>query len=265
MTTTTSRAEHLPSLRTLAVAAGALSLVALGGAWSWGRLHPEVPERGMTAAVAAEAPAVLRRTEVAFADVQAVWHRLDPRYGMAPVEFFTGATPTVCAGGVAVSGPFYCPQTGAAAFDLRFLAELGDRLQAQRDLGLALVAARLAAEHLQRETGVLDAAALRMVGERRTGRAAITGALALQADCLAGVWAAQASTRIGPVPGGFWGQLVWSWRNVAEEMQAEGRRAPEGFDPFATGSREDREAAFAQGYAGGELAACPAPQPPAAG
>lgn len=259
MTTTSPPAERLPALRTLAIVAGVLSTMALGGAWTWGRLHPEASERAMTDAAAADGPAILRRTEVAFANSQAVWHRLDGRYGMASLAFFTGATPTACAGGVAVSGPFYCPQTGEAAFDLRFLAALGDRLQRQRDLGLALVAARLAAEHLQREAGVLDAAAVRMVGQRRAGRAAIAGGLALQADCLTGVWAAQAAGRVGPVPGGFWGQLVWSWRNVAAEMQAEGRRAPEGFDPFATGSREDREAAFARGYGGRELGACPAP------
>jgi predicted metalloprotease len=258
MTTTRPRSEPAGSLRLLALAAGTPSLLAIGGAWSWARLHPSEPQLP-AAAVAAEGPAILRRTEVAFADAQAVWHRLDPRYGMASVEFFTAATPTPCAGGVAVSGPFYCPESGAAAFDLRFLADLGDRLQRQRDLGLALVAARLAAEHLQRETGVLDAAAVRMVGQRRAGRAAIAGGLALQADCLAGVWAAQAAGRIGAVAPGFWGQLVWSWRNVAEATREAGGRAPEGFDPFASGTRDERAAAFAQGYAAGGLAGCPVP------
>jgi predicted metalloprotease len=252
--TTIPRTGQGPSLATLAAVAGTLSLVAIAGAWSWGRGHPAPAVE--TRELAAEGPAILRRTEVAFADAQAVWHRLDGSYRMASVGFFTGATPTVCAGGVAVSGPFYCPETGAAAFDLRFLAALGDRLQRQRDLGLALVAARLAAEHLQRETGVLDAAAVRMVGQRRAGRTAIAGALALQADCLTGVWAAEAAGRLGEVPEGFWGELVRSWRNVAE---ASGGRVPEGFDPFASGAREEREAAFAAGYAAGALGGCPAP------
>ena len=58
--------------------------------------------------------------------------------------FFTGETPTPCAGGAMVSGPFYCPETGTAALDLAFLDVLGRRLQRQESLGLALVAARLA-------------------------------------------------------------------------------------------------------------------------
>jgi predicted metalloprotease len=258
--TTISRAGQGPTLKALAAVAGIASLVAIAGAWCLGRLSPVASPPAVTQEeVAAEGPAILRRSEVAFADAQAVWHRLDGRYRMASVGSFTGATPTACAGGVAVSGPFYCPETGAAAFDLRFLAALGHRLQRRRDLGLTLVAARLAAEHLQREMGVLDAAAIRMVGQRRAGRTAIASALALQADCLAGVWAAEAEPRIGKVPEEFWGQLVWSWRNVAEETGRAGRRAPEGFDPFATGSREERVAAFAAGYAAGALGGCPAP------
>ncbi len=260
MSTTHPRAENAPSLRTLAAVAGALSLMALAGAWSWGRLHPGAPRQEMTKEVAAEGPSILRRTEVVFADAQAVWHGLDRRYRMARLTFFTGATPTPCAGGATVSGPFYCPETGTAAFDLRFLAGLGDRLQRQRDLGLALVAARLAAEHWQRETGVLDAAAVRMVGARRAGRAAIATGLALQADCLTGVWAALAAPRLGPVPEGFWSQLVWSWRNVADAAKAQGRRAPEGFDPLAAGAQDERAAAFARGYLAGATGGCPAPE-----
>lgn len=251
------RPQGLP-LRALALAAAAASLLALAGTWTWGRLHPTAPP---AAPDRSGSDGILRRTEVAFADAQAVWHRLrgEARYAPAVLVFFTGATGTPCAGGATVSGPFYCPETGTAAFDLDFLAEFGPRLQRQGDLGLALVAARLSAGHLQREAGVLDAAALRMIGARRAARAAITAELALQADCLTGVWAAAAAARIGPVPEGFWSQLVWSWRNTVEELAARRVRVAPEFDAFATGTQEERAAAFARGYAAAGLDGCPAP------
>src|SRR3954447_18705242 len=100
--TTIQRARPRLSLRTLAAAAGALSLLAVGGAWQWGRPHSAPPRPASTAEAIAGDASVLRRTEVAFADAQAVWHRLYGRYRMASVSFFTGATPTACAGGTAI-------------------------------------------------------------------------------------------------------------------------------------------------------------------
>ena len=108
--------------------------------------------------------------------------------------------------------------------------------------------------------GLLDDAALRMIGARRAGRSAIGAALALQADCLTGVWAAAAASRIGPVPAGFYSELVWSWRNVAQDMHRAGARVPPPeFDLFAAGTQDERAAAFARGYAAAALDGCPAP------
>ena len=175
-----------------------------------------------------------------------------PGYADAGLVLFTGAAATPCSGGAALPGPFYCPETGTIAADLGFLDTFGDRLDRSRDLGLALVAARLAAEHLQREMGLLDAAALRVVGARRAHRAALTASLALQADCMTGVWAAAAAGRLGPVPDGLYDRIVWSWRNVVADLRRDGVRVLPVFDPMAAAPREERAAAFRQGYRGGD-------------
>ena len=243
----------------IAAATGAfLILAALLGAWLWtdARASADAP----TALPAARAEGILRRTEVAFADAEAVWDRAvratRPRaYGAADIVFFSRRTVSSCAE-APVSGPFYCPDTGVAAFDLLFLDTLGERLERQRDLGLALYAARLSAQHLQREIGLLDRAAVELVGARRGRRSEIATALALQADCLTGVWAAAAEPRLGPVPDGFWNQLVWSARNVATDLGREGIDIPAEFDVFAAGSRAARDAAFAEGYAAARIDDC---------
>jgi predicted metalloprotease len=235
--------------------------VALGfGGWAWGRLDPGRVARPLPLS-AGSAQSIVHRAEVAFADAEAVWRRNIPTvshttYDPARLVFFSGTTPSPCAGGVAISGPFYCPEDGTAAFDLVFLDGLGTRLQRRRELGLSIYAARLAAEHLQREMGLLDSAALEMIGLRRSAQRAIGTALALQADCLTGVWAAAAAPRIGPVPDDFYRQMVWSSRNLVADLGRQGVAVPPELDPLAGGPELDRADAFARGYAVGALSAC---------
>jgi len=252
------------SRRPLALTVVGVSLLALVGAWAWGRLHPGPGESAETTVAASRTDAIMRRTEVAFADAEAVWGRAAAngsggRYDPARVVFYSRATETPCAVGTMVAGPFYCGDTGTAAFDLAFLAVLAARLQRQEELGVALVAARIAAGHLQRETGMLDAAALRLIGAGRGKRATVGEALELQGDCLTGVWAGVAEKRLGPVPGGFWSQLVWSWRNAVGDLGSQGAVLPAELDVFSRASQEAREAAFRQGYAGRAVSACPPP------
>lgn len=252
--------EPSTRLRRIATLVAAL-VIALGfGGWAWGRLDPGRVARQLPLS-AGSAQSIVRRAEVAFADAEAVWRRnlstvSSTSYDPARVVFFSGATPSPCAGGAAISGPFYCPEDGTAAFDLVFLDGLGIRLQRQRELGLTLYAVRLAAEHLQREMGLLDSAALEVVGSRRSARRAIGTALALQADCLTGVWAAAAAPRIGPVPEHFYRQMVWSSRNLVADLGRQGVEVPPRFDPLAGGPELDRADAFARGYAIGALSAC---------
>lgn len=246
-------------------AAVAASLLALAGTWTWGRFIPGPgPGTEELEVTAGQTDAIMRRTEVAFSDAQGVWERAvtsgtGRSYVPAKATYFSRATTTPCAVGTPVSGPFYCADNATAAFDLAFLANLSNRLQRNSDLGLALVAARVSAEHMQRETGMLDAAALRLIGAGRGQRSSVGTALALQADCLTGLWAKSATKRLGPVPDAFWGELVFSWRNQVEDLAARGEQIPGEFDIFAQGSQDDRKAAFARGYAGRGLSACPAP------
>ncbi len=249
----------------LALLGLAVTGAALLGTWSWGRLHPGLAG-GADAVSADRAESIVRRTEVAFTDAEGVWGRRLDGYRPATLVFFTGETASPCAGGAPVSGPFYCPETGTAAYDLRLLDALGARLQRQRELGLALVTVRIAAEHLQRELGVLDAAALRMIGARRARRATLKAALALHADCLTGAWAAAAAPRLGPVPPDFYGQLVWSTRNVVGDLARQGTHVAPEFDAFATGPQDERQAAFARGYAASDaIGGCPVPAEIASG
>ncbi|MFT3973098.1 MAG: neutral zinc metallopeptidase [Amaricoccus sp.] len=241
-------------LSALALAGG---LAAFGLVWAW----VAAPLRVMPppVAIGISSDALARRAEAAFTDADAATGRAV--HGAARAEFvvFRGATSSVCVTGLDGRGVFYCPESGVAAVDLGYLDALAARLRDNAELGVALVAARLAAEHRQREAGVLDSAALDMIGARKARRAEIAKGLALQADCLTGAWARSAEESLGAVPNGFWGALVQSARNVAAAFADAGHPIAPELDPFAAGTREDRAQAFARGYDAASASACPAP------
>ena len=58
------------------------------------------------------------------------------------------------------------------------------------------------------------------------------------------------------MPDGFWDQLIWSSRNVATDMAAEGLPVAAEFDVFAAGTQSQRDVAFAEGYASGQIDEC---------
>ena len=110
------RAEPAPSrpsrLRIAAAVGGLATVAAVLGAWVWAEARPTPPGTRL-AVPAARAEGIVRRTEVAFADAEAVWERAvratRGEYRKAGLIFFSGAAGTPCAP-APVSGPFYCPE-----------------------------------------------------------------------------------------------------------------------------------------------------------
>ncbi len=204
------------------------------------------------------ADAAARRVGVTFENVQSIWRRQfgAAAYQAPDVRLYTGTTASACAEGRVATGPFYCPTTREAVFDLAFFSALDARLRRDGDLGAALVVALIAASHVQDELGLLAAADAARRGSDPRARRAIDEGLAAQADCLAGVWAALSAGSVGAVPPGFYDQLIGIARNVMEDRGALAPDMPAGLDPFAAASRTAREADFARGYGAGEARAC---------
>jgi predicted metalloprotease len=237
----------------------AVAVVASVGAFGWSRWDRGADLPGPLPAE--RAGVVARSLGVAFEASQSSWQRSlgGERYAPAELQFFSRSRTSPCAGTALATGPFYCRLTREAAFDLAFLDELGLRLRRDAELGWTLVAARIAATHAQGELGLTDrAAAARAVGRR--ARAAADRTLALQADCLTGVWAASTRPRLA-VPAGFYYELVRIIRNVADDRAKVGPAMPAGLDPFRPGGLKEREAAFATGVATGDPDTCPAAYP----
>ena len=171
---------------------------------------------------------------------------------------YTRGTQTACGAGQAMMGPFYCPPDQRIYIDPSFFQELRTRFGAEGDFAQAYVIAHEVGHHIQNLQGTLDKA---QASQARLGRAegnAVQVGVELQADCYAGVWAANAKAPDGTPalePGD-----VEEGMKAAEaigddrlQQQSQGRVSPES---FTHGTSAQRMAALRTGLQSGNPAAC---------
>jgi len=200
-----------------------------------------------------------RFVAVVLGDTEQTWQRkfaAASRTYVAPtLVLFDDATPTACGVGQSAMGPFYCPLDQKLYIDLRFFNELRSRFGAPGDFAQAYVIDHEVGHHVQNQLGVMDKTdRLR----ERLGPAesnAVSVRVELQADCLAGVWAADARSR-GVLEVGDVEEALRAAAAVGDDTlqrRSQGRIVP---DAFTHGTAEQRTRWFQTGLTRGDIAAC---------
>jgi uncharacterized protein len=125
-------------------------------------------------------------------DVQHTWDKLLPAetnraYRHAKLVLFRDLTNSGCGRAEAATGPFYCPDDEKVYIDLGFYDELQQRFGAPGEFAQAYVLAHEIGHHVQKILGI-EGQIRRLQQANPSRQNALSVALELQADCLAGVW-----------------------------------------------------------------------------
>jgi len=192
------------------------------------------------------------------------WHtgmgELGKQYRNPGVQLTNGTWDTGCGQGNSNMGPFYCPADETAYFDTSFFEQMRKQLGAKEGpLPEEYVVAHEFGHHIQKITGDITRSR-----DGKTGPQSNAVRMELQADCYAGVWAANATKTHGPQGQPYLEPLkdsdIEAALGTAEAIGDDriqetsgGRVTPEN---FTHGSAEQRMTWFKRGYDSGSPTKC---------
>jgi predicted metalloprotease len=170
---------------------------------------------------------------------------------------YSSSTSSGCGMAQSAVGPFYCPTDKKIYIDPDFFNELKDRFGAAGDFAQAYVIAHEVGHHVQDLEGTLDTAHNAQARASETQGNQIQVGVELQADCYAGVWAANARDAQGSImePGDF-EEGMRAAEAIGDDTlqkQSQGYVVP---DSFTHGTSAQRMAALRTGFQSGSPAGC---------
>jgi predicted metalloprotease len=178
------------------------------------------------------------------------------KYEPTTMVLFNGIAQTACGTGQAAMGPFYCPNDRKVYLDLSFFQELDQRFGVGGDFAQAYVIAHEVGHHVQNLLGKADEvhSLQESAGNRATANK-YSVMLELQADCYAGIWAADAAPRLQLNPGDIEEALraATAIGDDRLQRQSQGVVVP---DSFTHGSSEQRVRWLKRGMESGDPKAC---------
>jgi len=233
------------------------SLGVLGGGGGGGLMPSS--QRSAPAGQSTLDPTTRRFMLQVLASTEDTWGKLlGGRYEPTTLVAYSEAYQSGCGAAQSAMGPFYCPTDKKIYLDTEFFNELSRRFQAPGDFAQAYVIAHEVGHHVQDLTGRLEQANQLQARASEAEGNAVQVQVELQADCYAGVWAANAKDPQGrPVmePGDF-EEGMRAAEAIGDDTlqkQMQGRVVP---DSFTHGSSAQRMAALQRGFKSGDPKAC---------
>jgi predicted metalloprotease len=184
---------------------------------------------------------------------QAIFQQSGQRFQQPKLVFYGGTGRSGCGAAQSAMGPFYCPTDQGIYLDTSFFNELANRFGAKGDFAQDYVIAHEFGHHIQNLLGTSDQVQrVQRSGSETEGNAASVR-LELQADCYAGVWAAQNRSRMEP--GDLEEGLTAAQAIGDDTLQKEstGRVVP---DSFTHGTSAQRMRWLQRGIQTGDPAQC---------
>jgi predicted metalloprotease len=192
---------------------------------------------------------------------EAVWTEVLPaqtsvRYQPATLVIYDGATRSGCGGARSAMGPFYCPLDKKVYLDTSFFRDMKAKYGGGGDFAYAYVVAHEIGHHVQDLLGILDKVDDAKQQISQTQANALSVRVELQADCLAGVWAAHANEKYKILEQGDIERAVATAQAIGDDRLQTAARGYAVPDSFTHGSSAARQKWLTTGLKSGQVSAC---------
>ena len=241
---------------------GYFLLSSLGGLGGGGGIAPSSQQVGQSQGTSTLDPNIKHFSLQVLASTEDVWTGLlKPKsinYTPTKLVFYSRNYQSGCGAAQSAMGPFYCPTDQKIYLDTEFFTELSQRFQAPGDFAQAYVIAHEVGHHVQDLMGTLNQANHLQARASQTEGNAIQVKVELQADCYAGVWAANAKDPEGrPVmEQGDFEEGMRAAEAIGDDTlqrETQGTVVP---DSFTHGTSAQRQEALQRGFKSGDPAVC---------
>ncbi len=199
--------------------------------------------------------AILAQTEDVWSDILPAQKGI--QYVPPKLVLFNGATDSACGGAKASMGPFYCPRDQKVYLDTSFFRDMKTKYGGGGDFAYAYVIAHEIGHHIQDQLGLLSKVqAAQARADTKAQANAISVKTELMADCLAGVWAANADRKYHVLQTGDVEKAIATAQAIGDdrlEKAAQGYAVP---DSFTHGSAAQRQQWLETGLKSGKIDSC---------
>jgi predicted metalloprotease len=197
--------------------------------------------------------AILGETE----DVWGAYFRNMGRTYVRPkLVLFSGQVASACGFASSAAGPFYCPGDQKVYIDLSFYRQLATEFGAPGDFARAYVIAHEVGHHVQNLLGITGKADQAEQRAGRIGANRVSVDIELQADCFAGVWAAQANNARKILEPGDLEQGLKAASSVGDDTLQKREQGTVVPDSFTHGTSAQRVRWFRRGFDSGKIDNC---------
>jgi predicted metalloprotease len=238
---------------------GYFLLSSLGGLGGGGGSLAPTSQRSAPAGQSTLDPNIARFMRQVLNSTEETWGKLlGGRYQPTTLVAYSRAYQSGCGSAQSAMGPFYCPTDTKIYLDADFFNELSQRFQAPGDFAMAYVIAHEVGHHVQDLEGTLEQAHNLQARASEAEGNAVQVKVELQADCYAGVWAANAKNPQGQSvmePGDF-EEGMRAAEAIGDDTlqkQTRGQVVP---DSFTHGTSAQRSRWLKRGIESGDVQAC---------
>ncbi len=229
-----------------------------------GGRSPQVQQQPRTQQANREQPndAIGRFVSATLAQNEDVWSEILPsqkgiKFVAPRLVIFDRVTNSACGTAQSAMGPFYCPVDRKIYLDTSFFNDMRSKLGGGGDFAYAYVIAHEMGHHIENQLGILPK--VQQAQQRASSQAqanSLSVRVELMADCLAGVWAANADRKWQILEKGDVEKAIATATAIGDDRLQKSSRGQVVPDSFTHGSSAQRVQWLQKGLQTGNIDSC---------